>query len=97
MRVGSFFPDQEKSTFYAMAGDDCSLFFDLDNLTEKQMADHMTNVELTSMLQIALIALGKASDYVGLYDLFEERPWAEMVERYRRNFLDAGFETIPRN
>ncbi|MEY3702530.1 MAG: ATP-grasp domain [Pseudomonadota bacterium] len=95
MRVGSFFPDQEKSTFYAMAGDDCSLFFDLDNLTEKQMADHMTNVELTSMLQIALIALGKASDYVGLYDLFEERPWAEMVERYRRNFLDAGFETIP--
>lgn len=95
MRIGSFFPDQEKSTFYAMAGDDCSLFFDINNLTEKQMADHLANVELTAMLQIALIALGKRSDYVGLYDLFREEPWAAMVERYRQNFLDAGFETVP--
>lgn len=95
MKIGSFFPAQQKSTFFAMAGDDCSLFFDLNNLTEKQMADHLANVELTAMLQIALIALGKRSDFVGLYEQFRQEPWAGMVERYHRNFLDAGFETIP--
>ena len=40
MQVGSFFPVQAKSTLYAMGADDCSLFFDLQTLTEKQQLDH---------------------------------------------------------
>ena len=32
----SFFPSLKYSSLFAMAGDDCSLFFDLENLTEKQ-------------------------------------------------------------
>jgi hypothetical protein len=95
LKIDSFFPRQSKSTFYAMAGDDCSLFFDLETLTEKQQADHMANIVLTAMLQIALIALGKKSDHVGLYDAFLQEPWAGMVKRYHDNFQAAGFETIP--
>jgi hypothetical protein len=95
MKIASFFPGQAQSTFYAMAGDDCSLFFDLDNLTEKQAADHLANIELTGLLQVALIALGKASDHVAIYEQFREEPWAAMLQRYRRQFLAAGFETIP--
>jgi hypothetical protein len=95
VKIGSFFPEQSSSTFYAMAGDDCSLFFDLDKLTEKQQADHLANIVLTGMLQVALIALGKKTDHVGLYEEFQAEPWAGLLERYRRNFLAAGFETIP--
>lgn len=95
MKVASFFPGRPQSTFYAMAGDDCSLFFDLDKLTEKQMADHLANVELTAMLQLATIALGKSSDHVAIYEQFKGEPWAGMLERYRRHFKVAGFETIP--
>jgi len=96
MKVASFFPGREQPTFYAMAGDDCSLFFDLDTLTEKQAADHLVNIELTAMLQVALIALGKASDHVAMFEQFRDEPWAGMLERYRRHFTLAGFDTIPR-
>lgn len=95
MKIGSFFPGQSKSTFFAMAGDDCSLFFDLNKLTEKQQADHMANIVLTAMLQVATIALGKRSDHVGLYEEFQVEPWAGLLKRYHRNFLAAGFDAIP--
>lgn len=95
MKIGSFFPLQSKSTFYAMAGDDCSLFFDLEKLTEKQQADHMANIVLTAMLQVALIALGKRSDHVGLYEEFQSEPWAGLLRRVCDIFQAAGFETIP--
>ena len=49
----SYFPNQSRSTLFAMAGDDCSLYFDLDKLTPKQHADHVSNIELTAMLQVA--------------------------------------------
>ena len=44
MKIGSFFPNRPQSTFYAMAVTIVS--FDLDNLTEKQWADHVANLEL---------------------------------------------------
>jgi hypothetical protein len=59
------------------------------------MADHLANVELTAMLQVALIALGKATDHVAIYEHFRDEPWAAMLERYRRHFKLAGFEMIP--
>ena len=60
-----------------MAGDDCSLHFDLDSLTPKQQADHESNIELTGMLQCALLLIGGASDRVALYEEFTGAPWAE--------------------
>ncbi|MDB5479568.1 MAG: hypothetical protein JWO83_621 [Caulobacteraceae bacterium] len=95
MKVGSFFPAQTKSTLYAMGADDCSLFFDLGALTEKQQADHRANIALTSALQVALIALGKPIDYVAMFEEFLDPRWAPFVERYRRQFLAAGFPSIP--
>jgi hypothetical protein len=95
MKVGSFFPSQAGVTLYAMGGDDCSLFFDLDQLTEKQQADHQANMALTAMLQVALLALGKPIDHVAMFGDFQAPPWAAILERYRRNFEIAGFEPVP--
>lgn len=95
MKVGSFFPEQEGSVFYAMGADDCSLFFDLADLTEKQKKDHGENIALTAALQVALIALGKPIDYIGLFDRFAEPRWAQLLDRCRSQFIRAGFQIIP--
>lgn len=95
MNVGSFFPVQDQSTLYAMGADDCSLFFDMDKLTEKQRADHQANIALTAALQVALIALGKPIDHVAMFDEFQKPRWAAVLDRYRRQFLAAGFASIP--
>jgi len=99
MKIGSFFPNRPQSTFYAMAADDCSLHFDLDNLTEKQWADHVANLELTGMLQVAVIAISKPDDYVGLYEEFQKEEWSQTLRRYsafvevKRGFL--GMHALP--
>jgi hypothetical protein len=95
MKVGSFFPVQTGSVLYAMGADDCSLFFDLDQLTEKQQLDHAANIALTAALQVALIALGKPIDHVAMFEVFKEPRWAAILERYRRQFRAAGFASIP--
>ncbi len=95
MKVGSYFPVQAGSAFYAMGADDCSLFFDLDKLTEKQQIDHQANIALTAAWQVALIALGKPADWVGMFEEFAKPEWAPVVERYRRQFRAAGYATIP--
>ena len=77
MQAGSFFPGSHYSSIYAMAGDDCSLFFDLDDLTEKQQADHLSNIELTAMLQVALACIGHGKDHLALYEEFLEPGWQE--------------------
>jgi hypothetical protein len=95
MKIGSYFPAQPGRALYAMGGDDCSLFFDLDQLTPKQRADHEANIALTAMLQVALLALGKPVDHVAMFEDFLSEPWAGILARYRRNFRIAGFETVP--
>lgn len=97
MKVDSFFPEQVTSTLYAMAGDDCSLFFDLDVLNEKQAADHRANIQLTAVLQVCLLALGRNHDHVAMFEEFATEPWRSLIERYRRTFVAAGFETVPRD
>ena len=41
--AGPFVPTTQQSMRISMAGDDCALHFDLDNLTPKQQADHLFN------------------------------------------------------
>lgn len=79
-----------------MAGDDCSLHFDLDRLTRKQQADHEANQVLTGMLQLALTGLGKPQDYVALYDRFLEAPWKEAMAVYHRAFRRMGLAPVER-
>lgn len=50
MKVGSFVPEQDGRVLYAIAGDDCSLHYDLESLTPKQQADRRENRILTCAL-----------------------------------------------
>lgn len=95
MPAGSYFPDQSQSMYYAMAGDDCSLHFDLANLTPKQQADHQSNIELTAMLQVALLSIGKHDDHVALYKEFQAAPWQETLAFYRNVFERLDLDPIP--
>ncbi len=95
MRAGSFFPGTHYSSLYAMAGDDCSLHFDLDALTEKQRADHLSNIELTAMLQVALACVGHHKDHLALFDTFQSDNWLACLARYQNMFSRMVHDTIP--
>jgi glutathione synthase/RimK-type ligase-like ATP-grasp enzyme len=95
MKAGSFFPGTHYSSLYAMAGDDCSLHFDLNELTEKQQADHESNIELTAMLQVALSCIGHKEDHLGLYDEFLKPEWYKTLERYHGFFSSMVAEVVP--
>ena len=94
MSSGPFVPTLSQPTRMAMAGDDCSLHFDLDELTPKQQADHLSNQVLTAMLQVALTYMGKPEDSVCLYDTFQEGAWAPALERYRSMFTKMGLDIV---
>ncbi|MBA59219.1 MAG: hypothetical protein CMQ40_08610 [Gammaproteobacteria bacterium] len=95
MKAGSFFPSDKYSSLFAMAGDDCSLFFDLENLTEKQKADHLSNVELTAMLQIALACIGNEQDHLAVYEEYKSPEWKETLERYHDFYRRLVDQVIP--
>ena len=78
-----------------MAGDDCSLHFDLDALTEKQRADHLSNIELTAMLQVALACVGHHKDHLALFDTFQSDNWLACLARYQNMFSRMVHDTIP--
>lgn len=94
MTAHSYFPNQIASVLYAMAGDDCSLYFDLDSLTPKQQADHVSNIELTGMLQVAHLYMGKPQDHVAMFDEFTHSPWRELLEFYQGAFEQMGTQPI---
>ena len=94
MTAGPFVPTLTKPTRIAMAGDDCSLHFNLEDLTPKQQADHLSNQILTAMLQVALNYMGKAEDQICLYDTFNESPWRDALDRYRAMFQAMGLTTV---
>lgn len=94
-QAGPYAPGQTKSVLYAMAGDDCSLYFDLDSLTPKQMADHVSNIELTGMLQVALHYMGKPADHVAMFDAFRSEPWRTTLDFYHGAYARMGIEPIP--
>tara|TARA_A100001037_G_scaffold290407_1_gene303195 strand:+ start:40 stop:1332 length:1293 start_codon:yes stop_codon:yes gene_type:complete len=97
MKAHSFFPDQTKSTLYAMAGDDCSLYFDLDKLTPKQLIDHTSNIELTGLLQVANLFMGKSYDHVAMFEQFNEKPWSNMLDFYYESFENMGIQPVNKN
>ncbi len=95
MKAGSFFPSTNFSSLYAMAGDDCSLFFDLDKLTEKQQQDHESNIELTAMLQVALSCIGHSNDHLALYDEYLKPELQQTLERYHGFFKQIVDDVLP--
>lgn len=95
MKAGSYFPGNHYSSLYAMAGDDCSLFFDLTELTKKQQADHRSNIELTAMLQVALACVGHSKDHLALYAEYQEPGWQKMLQRYHNFFTRITSDVVP--
>jgi hypothetical protein len=95
MKVGSFFPDRPLPTLYAMAADDLPLHFDMDELTEKQKADHYEQNQLLAMLQSALLSISKPADWVALFDAFSRPPWNGFLRRQHAMAEAAGAEMVP--
>ena len=95
MKGGSYFPGTAFSSLFAMAGDDCSLHFDLDDLSDKQQADHLSNIELTAMLQVALACIGHDNDHLALYDENLKPEWQETLKTYHVFFRQMVAATVP--
>ena len=94
MKVGSFSPAQKKPVLYAMAGDDCSLHHDMDQLTARQQVDHAENQMLTAALQVALTGLGKPGDEVALVDQFQQSEWQSLLSHYRQLFEGMNLDPV---
>lgn len=92
--AGPFAPPLSASTRYSMAGDDCSLHFELDELTPKQQEDHVSNQVLTGMLQVALLYIAKPDDEVCLYDTFLTSPWSDALAKYHQLFNAMGLDPV---
>lgn len=89
-RAHSFVPGVGVSRLHAMAGDDCSLHFDLAELTPKQQRDHDENQALTGMLQFALIGIGHTGDHFTLFNEFALPEWAPLLQHYQNCFQSMG-------
>ena len=95
MKVGSFFPDRPLPTLFAMAADDLPLHFNMDELTEKQKADHYEQNQLLAMLQSSLLSISKPEDYVALFDAFSRAPWDGFLKRQHAMAAKAGAKMVP--
>ena len=80
MHAAPYAPGQARPVFFAMCGDDCELFFRRADFNEKQRNEDRENRDLTSLLQVALMYVGKPADRVALFDVFQQPPWRELLE-----------------
>ena len=79
MKVGSFSPAQKKPVLYAMAGDDCSLHHDMDQLTARQQVDHAENQMLTACKhKEVIIYVHVQQQKCGLGFAFKSNPYLEL-------------------
>ena len=81
--------------FFAMCGDDCELFFERDQFNEKQQAEHRENRDLTSLLQVALLFMGKPADHVALFDTFLQLPWRSLLDTFSGFYRNICGPVVP--
>ena len=84
MDAAPFAPGQRRPVLFAMCGDDCELFFKREELNEKQRGEDRENRDLTSVLQVALMSMGKPADRVALFDDFLRPPWRQLLEFFHQ-------------
>lgn len=92
---GPFTPGQDESVYYTFYADDCLLFFNEQDLTPRQLADHEANIALTAMLQVALTYMGQSKDHVALHDAFKKQPWADLLSFYQSTFAELLTDVVP--
>ena len=95
MKSGAFFPNRPLPTLYAMSADDIPLYFDMDDLTEKQKADQFEQNQLMAMLQVSLLSISKPEDYVGMFEAFTESPWRDFLVRHHQLMSQVGVPMVP--
>ncbi|MYF12299.1 MAG: hypothetical protein F4229_15200 [Gammaproteobacteria bacterium] len=95
MDAAPFAPGQERPVFFAMCGDDCELFFERDQFNEKQQAEHRENRDLTSLLQVALMFMGKPADHVALFDTFLEPRWRGLLDTFNGLYRNICGPVVP--
>lgn len=95
MKAGAYAPNRPEVTLYAMSGDDIPMYFDMDNLTPKQQADHQVNVDLLGHQQVSLLAISKPEDYVAAYEDFRQPPYARLLERFHGLQSSLGLPMVP--
>ncbi|MEM7218730.1 MAG: hypothetical protein AAF515_10215 [Pseudomonadota bacterium] len=92
---GSFVPGQGGATTFAFYADDCLLHFAPEELNQKQRLDHDANVDLTAMLQVALLYMGRQSDTVALHNAFLDPVWRGGLETYSALFSELFGDVVP--
>lgn len=95
MRAGSFSPNRPGTTVHAMAADDLPLHFDMEDLTEKQLADHYDQNRLIAMLQMALLSISKPEDYVAVFEEFTAPPWDGFLKQHHHMMTSVGYPMVP--
>ncbi|MCC5885312.1 MAG: hypothetical protein JJT88_02640 [Gammaproteobacteria bacterium] len=95
MKAGAYAPNRPEVTLYAMSGDDIPMYFDMNNLTPKQQADHAVNVDLLGHQQVSLMAISKPEDYVAVYDDFRRPPYAALLQRFHELQSSLGLPMVP--
>jgi|TARA_B100002003_G_scaffold251529_1_gene295642 glutathione synthase/RimK-type ligase-like ATP-grasp enzyme len=78
-----------------MSADDIPLYFDMDDLTDKQKADQFEQNQLMAMLQVSLLSISKPEDYVGMFDAFTEPPWQNFLVRHHELMSQVGVSMVP--
>lgn len=95
MKAGAYAPNRPEASIYVMSADDIPMYYDMDNLTPKQRADHEVNIQLLGHQQVALMAIGKGADYVAVYDEFRRPPYDALLLRYHALLSALDIDMIP--
>lgn len=95
MDAAPFAPGQTRPVFFAMCGDDCELFFRREDFNEKQRTEDLENRDLTSLLQVALMYMGKPADRIALFDVFLQPPWRGLLEYFNGLYRKICGPVVP--
>ena len=95
MNAAPFAPGQARPVFFAMCGDDCELFFRREDFNEKQIAEDRENRDLTSLLQVALMYMGKPDDRVAMFEIFLQEPWRGLLAYFNSLYRQVCGAVVP--
>ena len=95
MKFGSFSPGLKVPALHVLSSDDVPLYFDMNNLTPKQQADHYEMCTLVSMLQVCLMGISKPEDYIAMFGGVEAEPFKTLLHRYNAMMQQVGLTVVP--
>lgn len=95
MRFGSFSPGLKAPALHALRADDIPMYFDMDNLTQKQAEDFKESNVIGAMLQTCMMGISKPEDYISVFAEVMQPPFNKVAERYNAMMLKVGLPVVP--